>query len=157
MKLFVKLNVRSGQQRALTATLLAFLTACSSGVRTELPLEPTSHETYLKVAVRADADDAEELRSGVMVGKGSYDLDFSQDGRKVGLRFTDLAVPKGAEITRAYLGFEVASSDSGDTVLTVRAEDSHTPRPFTRLARDISSRKTTSAAVFMAAFSVARR
>ena len=146
VKLFVKLSVRSGLQRALAASLLG-LTACSSGVLTELPLEPTAHETYLKVAVRAPDDDAEELRSGVIVGKGAYDLDFSQDGRKVGLRFTDLAIPKGALITRAYLGFKVASSDSGDTVLTVRAEDSDTPRPFTRLARDVSSRKTTSAAV----------
>ena len=112
VKLFVKLSVRSGLQRTLAASLLG-LTACSSGVLTELPLEPTAHETYLKVAVRAPDDDAEELRSGVIVGKGAYDLDFSQDGRKVGLRFTDLAIPKGALVTRAYLGFKVASSDSG--------------------------------------------
>ena len=139
-----------GLRRPLTVgTLVFLLAACSGGVRTEpLPLEANSHENYFKVAVRATSDDAEELRSGtIVVGKGANDLDFSEAGKKIGLRFTDLDIPKGATITKAYLGFKVASSGSGNTVLTVRGEDSDTPRPFTRSERDISSRKTTSAAV----------
>lgn len=97
--------------------------------------------------MRATSDDAEELRSGtVIVGEGANDLDFSEAGKKIGLRFTDLDIPKGATITKAYLGFTVASSGSRDTVLTVRAEDSDTPRVFIRSERDISSRTTTTAA-----------
>ena len=148
MKLnFAKLVVgRSGLQ--LLISLVALLAACSSGVRTEpLPLETTSHEDYLKATVRATSDDAEERRSGtIIVGEGAHDLDFSEAGKKIGLRFTDLDIPKDATITKAYLGFRVASSGSGDTVLTVRAEDSDTPRRFTRSERDISSRRTTTAA-----------
>ena len=110
-------------------------------------METASHEDYLKVAVRATSDDAEERRSGtIIVGEGAHDLDFSEAGKKIGLRFTDLDIPKDATITKAYLGFRVASSGSGDTVLTVRAEDSDTPRRFTRSERDISSRRTTTAA-----------
>ena len=98
--------------------------------------------------MRATSDDAEERRSGtIVVGEGANDLDFSEAGKRIGLRFTDLDIPKGATITKAYLGFTVASSGSGDTVLTVRAEDSDTPRVFTRSEHDISSRRTTSAAV----------
>jgi len=82
----------------------------------------------------------------MVTGGGANDLDFSEAGKKVGLRFTNLDIPKGATITKAYLSFKVASSNTGYTKLTVSAEDSDTPRPFSSSKRNLSLRRTTSAA-----------
>lgn len=135
--------------RSFTCLLLVpliFLAACSSGIE-RTPLEVTASEGYLKATVRSTSDDAEEFPSGVMVtGSGANNLDFSDAGKKVGLRFTGLDIPKGATVTKAYLSFKVASSSSGYTKLTVRAEDSDMARSFSSSKRNISSRRTTSAA-----------
>ena len=54
----------------------------------------------------AGSDDAEEAASGGM-SLTSSDLELVYDGsnQKVGMRFTSVAVPRGATITRAYLQF----------------------------------------------------
>jgi len=98
-----------------------------------------------QVRIAASLDDVEEESTG-SIGTTSTDLDFS-DGRVIGMRFPNLAVPQGTTVTRAYVQFQVDEANSGPTVLELRAQASNNAPPFTTTRYDVSSRPTTSASV----------
>ncbi|MFH2048881.1 MAG: carboxypeptidase-like regulatory domain-containing protein [bacterium] len=97
-------------------------------------------------------DDAEETASGniyrtntklQLVYDSAYD-DYEWFKRRgnqtVGLRFTDINIPKNATITNAYLEFTANGSSSGTTNLTITVQEADDPPTFSTSDNDISSR-----------------
>ncbi|HEX7004457.1 MAG TPA: hypothetical protein VF168_09760 [Trueperaceae bacterium] len=64
----------------------------------------------------------------------SSDLELGRDAAHaaqiVGLRFTDLAIPPGAQIERAVVEFTADAANSGAVTVTVRAQDAVETEPF---------------------------
>jgi hypothetical protein len=104
-----------------------------------------------ETAVASGSDDAEERDSG-SVSLTSTDLDLIYDGSQtkhqiVGVRFTGIDIPQGADIVAAYIQFQVDEVSTGPVTLTIYGEDSDDAATFTTASRDISSRPTTTASV----------
>jgi hypothetical protein len=110
----------------------------------EPPVNNSSN--IIESRINANSDDAEE--SSTKVSLGSSDLELIQDGNKqqiVGLRFNTLNIPKNANITEAYIQFEVDETSSEATTLTIHGEKVASALTFTSSSANISSRaKTTS-------------
>jgi hypothetical protein len=100
----------------------------------------------LELRVAAGSDDAEQsLRSGKNQ-LGSDDLELGADGNTpqlIGVRFANLAIPKGATITNAYVQFRVDGVSTAATSLTIRAEDADNTPTYTTTANNVSSRAVT--------------
>jgi hypothetical protein len=102
----------------------------------------------LEVPVRAGADDAEERSASVSLT--GTDLELVDDlgtVQTVGLRFTDVTVPRGATIANAYLQFAADEVQTGPASLTVAGQSADNPASFAAEAGNISSRPRTSATV----------
>lgn len=95
-------------------------------------------------------NDAEEQANGSM-DLNSSDLDLINDGRRgaqvVGMRFTGIPIPQGAQIKKAYLQFTVDKVKTKPTNLVIHAETTPYVPQFTRIKHNISSRKRTKASV----------
>ena len=65
----------------------------------------------------------------------------------MGLRFTDLAVPRGAEIRGAYIQFSAEEFDDEVTELSIRAELAGNAAPFAGRERNLLSRRKTVASI----------
>ena len=65
----------------------------------------------------------------------------------VGLRFTDLRIPPGARIAKAFLQFTPEERDSGPADLTIQAELAGDAAVFENSRGNISSRNRTAASV----------
>jgi hypothetical protein len=98
--------------------------------------------------VGVSADDAEESATGSM-SLNSSDLELVNDGnnQKVGMRFTNVTVPKGATVTRAYIQFETDETQSETTNLLIQGQAADNAATFTTTASNISGRSRTSATV----------
>lgn len=107
----------------------------------------------VEVRVAQSSDDAEEAVASGAVTLTSSDLEMVDDPgtsagiQKVGLRFNNVQIPKGAYISAAYLQFEVDETQSEATALTFRAQDSDNAPPFTTASYNVSSRTLTAASV----------
>ncbi|WP_324275665.1 hypothetical protein [Blastococcus brunescens] len=96
--------------------------------------------------VRASTDDAEQRSDGTVLD--SSDLEMLNDkGRQqaVGLRFTQVAIPPGATVTRAYVQFTADESTSTPVPLTIHGQAADNPGTFTRTPVDVSDRPRTTA------------
>ncbi len=100
--------------------------------------------------VAASTDDVEETPTG-SVTRSSADLDLvvDEDGvkQRVGLRFTDLDVPRGALITDAYVDFTAEEASSEATALTIRGVAADDAATFISARFNVSSQTTTTASV----------
>ena len=111
-----------------------------------LHVEYTSNA--IDVPVSAYDDDAEEYADGVMF-LDSPDLDIlNPTDRGMGLRFQNVQVPQGVQITRAYIEF-VANNEGQATVgdpasMIINGEATDDAWAFSSLVNDISSRPLTS-------------
>ncbi len=96
--------------------------------------------------VSAGSDDAEEGENGKIV-RNAFDLDLVYDSgsQTVGLRFTDVAVPAGATIIRAYVQFEADGTDSEVTNLILKGQAADNPATFAIANNSVSSRPLTAA------------
>jgi hypothetical protein len=106
--------------------------------------------TVLDVPVGVAADDAEERASTGAVNLTSGDLNLGQDGaavQTVALRFTGIAVPAGATITRAWVQFQVDEVSTAAAQVTVAGEAADDAAAFTTIARGLSTRERTAATV----------
>ncbi len=101
-------------------------------------------------------DDAEELGQGLMtLDSGDIDLGEGEEAGVaptyfVGVRFTNMKIPKGARIQNAYLQFtaeESGNDSAGPSDLEIRAELTDNAAPFTEAQHNISSRKKTKSSV----------
>lgn len=101
----------------------------------------------INVAVRQRSDDAEELLVTGAVDLNSSDLELIKDSgdQLVGLRFTDVQIPAGSQITAAWVQFETDELKSAPASLVVQAEASDNAATFTVTPFNLSSRPRTSA------------
>lgn len=108
----------------------------------------TSSGGMIDRRIAAGSDDAEE-QAGGGVNLTSGDIEMVHDGtdQTVGLRFTSVAIPRGAQITRAWIQFETDETPNVTTSLTLRGQASDNPGTFTTATRNVSSRTRTNASV----------
>ena len=112
---------------------LAIRSTTGCGFQSQPVIEPVQHNAYVcacscgpglrhrTLRVATSADDAEQRLDNVIL-LNSPDLDFL-NGRFVGLRFTDVQIPKNAHITSAKVQFTVApGSTTGDLTVRIAAE-----------------------------------
>ncbi len=103
----------------------------------------------LERQIASSNDDAEERANGDTRLRSS-DLEMAFDGggnQTVGLRFTDLTIPPGAEITSAIIQFTADEVNTEPTALTVRAQAADNALTFNSPDFDLSSRPTTTSQV----------
>jgi hypothetical protein len=104
----------------------------------------------LEVRVASSSDDAEEKASGA-VSLTSSDLELVFDGggyQTLGMRFSEINILQGANITNAYIQFQVDETIPADpTNLTIQGEDVDNALTFTTTTNNISSRPRTTAGV----------
>lgn len=99
--------------------------------------------------INSMTDDAEERASGV-VKLASSDLELMLDNslQTVGLRFTNMNIPAGVTISKAYLQFTVDESVNIDPcMLNIYGEANNNPATFSGVPYSISSRAKTNAVV----------
>ena len=102
--------------------------------------------------VSVNTDDAEEFPDGNMSLKSS-DLEMAVDKgffNSVGIRFTNLSIPKNALISNAYIQFKADEKDSESVLLTIHGENTANAPGFNSLNYNISDRTKTSASVIWA-------
>jgi hypothetical protein len=98
--------------------------------------------------VSAGSDDAEQATSGA-VDLTSSDLELVTEStvQTVGIRFTNVLVPKNAAIASAYIQFQVDEATSGATSLRIEAQAADAPLTFSTATNNVSSRPRTGAFV----------
>ncbi|HKQ58962.1 MAG TPA: right-handed parallel beta-helix repeat-containing protein [Candidatus Eisenbacteria bacterium] len=96
----------------------------------------------------AASDDVEEDAFGVM-NLNSLDLElvFNTNDQTVGLRFTDLPIPRGAPIFNAYVQFEVDEEQTETTDLVIHGEAADNAGTFNGQSGNASGRPRTAASV----------
>ncbi|TMQ51349.1 MAG: PKD domain-containing protein [Candidatus Eisenbacteria bacterium] len=102
----------------------------------------------LEQRIAAWIDDVEEAASGTIYVNSS-DLEMTADGsviQTVGMRWSGLAIPKGATITAAWVQFAAKESQSVTTNLTFQAEASDNAPSFGSSAFNVTTRPRTTAA-----------
>jgi len=106
----------------------------------------------LKRVIARSEDDAEEvIKNGSMLLDTEHLALLGGDNMVVGLRFTDIRIPRGVRIKQAYVQFTVPtdlgyrSSEKADLVLC--AELAVNAEPFAKVKHNITSRPTTVASV----------
>lgn len=105
----------------------------------------------LNARIRAGNDDAEENAAGT-VNLTSSDLELTTEGtsnvQTIGMRFTDIKIPKGASVAEAFVRFTVDETAFIDPCnLTIYGEDSDHSLSFTTGSFNITSRPLTTASV----------
>jgi len=102
-----------------------------------------------EVRVSASGDDVEEAETGG-ISMTSSDLELTitgSDNQTIGMRFDNIQIPPGSEITKAYIQFQVDEVSTGVSTLFIQAEDSANPLPFSNTDWDVSTRLRTAAMV----------
>ncbi|MEM7291966.1 MAG: lamin tail domain-containing protein, partial [Pseudomonadota bacterium] len=97
----------------------------------------------IELTISDSADDAEERSDGSVTLK-SNDLEMvdTPTGQIVGLRFSDVAIPQGAQINYAHLEFFAEETHSRPTELVIHAQASGDAEVFQRSRYDVSMRQT---------------
>ena len=82
----------------------------------------------LVIAIDTAADDYEQFGEG-----GSADLELGLNGsqQEVGIRFTGIDIPAGAEIANAFIRFTALDSNANPASFTIGIEDSENAATFT--------------------------
>jgi uncharacterized protein YjiK len=113
---------------------------------TNITVAGSAGTIILDVRITTSSDDAEEGTTGG-VSLTSSDLELVEDGtiQTVGLRFSGITIPKNAQITYAYIQFQVDEVSTVGTSLTLWGEAQDNPGTFTTTTWNVSSRIKTSA------------
>ena len=111
---------------------------CDSAIVT---VDVTNAPTVVERRVTHGNDDNEEQATG-STRIASSDLELVNDGtnQTVGIRFQNVAVPKGMTISKAYLKFQVDEASTETTNLTIQVLDIDSATAFTTAKFDVSSR-----------------
>jgi len=102
----------------------------------------TVRKILLERKILQGSDDAEERLSNGKVKLNSSDLELVEDksAQIVGLRFTNISIPRNATVTHAYLQFQTDERSSVATNLTIYGEVSANALTFTSETANISKR-----------------
>lgn len=95
--------------------------------------------------IASGSDDAEEKSGAIDLTSSDLELIRETSDQLVGMRFTNLSIPQGAEISEAYIQFTCDETSSETTNLIIRGEDSGNASTFTTASNNISNRNTTAA------------
>tara|TARA_R110002167_G_scaffold14825_1_gene59732 strand:+ start:166 stop:5358 length:5193 start_codon:yes stop_codon:yes gene_type:complete len=122
----------------------------------ELTKVPAATIVLIDAQVTTDNDDAEESSSGSM-RLDSTDLELPIEGgsniQKIGIRFTNINIPKNAIINDAWLEFTSDPADGGSSLIAdpvsveISAEAQDNPSGFTSSSNNISERTKTTARI----------
>src|SRR5687767_7598080 len=150
------MNSRTGMWMALGAMALPLLAqgigGCTFGSPAASPIIENAYTCGCTCGasprnrafpIKIGQDDAEQ--TGATVVLNSADLDIGAG--LVGIRFTDLGIPAGAEITSAFIQFNAFESGDAATNVTIAGELSTGAVQFAVVDNDISNRPLTSASV----------
>ncbi len=99
----------------------------------------------LNIRVNASANDATQDSGGGMKLTDS-EMKFEQS-TWMGLRFTNVTIPRGAYITAAHITFRASASTTPTTTPTIYGQDVSSAAAFTTSSNNISSRTRTTATV----------
>lgn len=106
--------------------------------------------TMIVKTIETSADDVEQQPISGAMSLESSDLELVHEGEDqlIGLRFTQLKIPQGAKITRAYIQFNVKELEPEDpTNLNIYAENIGNAPIFTPADFDVSNRTKTTQSV----------
>ena len=96
--------------------------------------------------ITSSSDDAEEQTNGsVNTTSSDLELTFDNSNQTVGMRFTNVTIPQGATVTRAYIQFTTDETNSGASSLRVFAHDTDDAPAFSTSNNNISERSKTNA------------
>lgn len=121
------------------------------------PIALFGQTNYFSTTVSSDSDDAEENIDGGGIDLTSSDLEMVHDdgvlgvGSKdqwIGIRFTNIDVPKDAIIDSVFLQFTVKSSDNDPAILQIHGEEFFNSPTFSDLDYNISSRPRTDSSIY---------
>ncbi|SEE04015.1 Por secretion system C-terminal sorting domain-containing protein [Tenacibaculum sp. MAR_2010_89] len=95
--------------------------------------------------INSGDDDAEQYESSGKMYMNSSDLELVYDGsskgnQHIGLLFRNLNIPTNATITSAYIQFTTDETNSGNTSLGIKIEDSSNAQNITSQGYNITSR-----------------
>ncbi|MBN2545560.1 MAG: CehA/McbA family metallohydrolase [Spirochaetes bacterium] len=108
----------------------------------------SASNTVLEKRISSGADDAEERTNGSMyLNSTDLELVYDSGNQKVGMRFTDITIPKQAVIKSAYIQFKTDETASGTTSLVIKAHSIDNSTTFTSTTSDITNRTLTTAGV----------
>jgi type IV pilus assembly protein PilY1 len=111
-----------------------------------LPVPVLATAASVDVYVNNGGSDAEEETLGT-VNLNDATLDLGGTGRRVGLHFASVNIPRYAHITAAHIQFNTANSDSTAASFKIEAEASDNPVGFAASAFNLSSRSLYSESV----------
>ena len=100
--------------------------------------------------VNLDTDDQEEMVADGSLDIASSDLELAEEGvtsdqskqQLIGIRFTDIQIPQGAYITKAYIQFSADNTNDEPTLLTIKSEATDNAETFAQTSFSVSSRPT---------------
>lgn len=102
----------------------------------------------LNIQVSNGSDDAEQRNSTVSVSDDNIELVANSSvAQQIGFRFRNIAIPKGSQVTSAYLQVQATANDSGSVSYQIYGQDADNAATFSSSANNISSRPKTDAAV----------
>jgi len=141
--------------------LLLFTFVVCSGFAWEMPHNDVDNSpeiapdtTYLSVETRISSDENDVEENGLTgdIYFNSTDIELCYDrsstgNQSIGLRFTTIWIPPGAEITKAYIQFTADESVNEPGMLTISGEDVADSTPFQSAPYDVSVRPRTYASV----------
>lgn len=126
-------------------------TLCSGVFDNVTVLENTNTSVTASARISTSIDDVEEGPDGtIYTGSSDIELiydDYNGGDQVVGLRFTGMDIPQGANITSANIQFTCDETNSGSASLTIKGHDVDNSSAFTTATNNVSSRTTTTASV----------
>ncbi len=112
--------------------------------------EFSSSSSTINSGIAVGSDDTEEdialdgINEGLVdIANADLELGVESEAQLVGLRFTNIAIPKRARIVSAYVEFEGDETGSETTNLTIYGEATDNANTFSTATKDISNRVKT--------------
>jgi hypothetical protein len=102
--------------------------------------------TTFETSIDSNSNDAEQFVGDHKANLTSSDLELVYDGKEqiIGMRFTNVDIPKNVKITNAYVTFKARSTHSKPLSLKISAEDNGDSAVFEAKVRNLSNRSKTS-------------
>lgn len=105
-------------------------------------------QAKIQKSIESILGDVEENSSGeIYVNSSDLEMVFDGGNQIVGLRFTDISLPNGAQIDRAYIQFSVDETSSSTCRLNVNIELTDNALPLAEISNNISNRTFSSTTV----------
>lgn len=118
-----------------------------SGGYVAVPVGSTTAGSITNQTIAASSDDAQDIGGTVTLTGTTIGASLDATTEWVGLRFTNITIPKGATITSATIGVVPSATTEDEPSVTIFFQAADDCSTFTTGASDISGRTRTSASV----------